>query len=1059
MYTYIIVDDEMIIRQGCIAKLRQIPSLPVEFVGEASNGLEALALIEKMHPDIVITDMKMSGMDGMEFLERLDEQYPNILVIVISGYKLFDYVKQAIEKHAVGYVLKPFSAEEIGEQMRKAIEQLESRSHVQHLQQEVANFAQKEFFLNTILHPWWEGTSASFHENDQMWNQEYLLLTVTTERMDFTEKLESLCSGQLPFPGFVMENPLNKQQNLILLHGAKGQADLSGVAEQLAMGEDFGATIPTIFTDEPQTCHKTALRDPFEETVEILPFTDDFEETFQKTYGVSLLENLPELLWEPKDKPVSQIRYWYHVHVCERFSEAFGDNIGRWCRQHNLALTGHMMNEWTLYSQTLSAGDVMRPMKEFDLPGVDMLCDRRELSTVKQASSVAHQCGRKGVMSELYGVTGWDFDFRNHKLAGDWQAALGVTLRVPHLTWVSMGGEAKRDYPASIGYQSPWYKEYPYIENHFARLNTALTRGKPVVHVGVIHPVESYWLYWGNQRQTSVARQDLESNFTNIIEWLLYNLIDFDFISESILSTDSQSCADAFRMGEMAYDTVIVPECHTLRRTTLMKLQEFAAHRGKVIFMGEAPRYVDARPDDAPAQLAKQCVRIPFRRGSLLEELNDVREIDVETQAVDGTNSTKVKQWESGVRSNNLFYQLRQDGDSRWLFLSHVNRPQNQDVTFIESLNIQVRGEYTPALYDTMTGEIRPAYAEYENGWTKIPYYCSQHDSILFRLEKGKQMHCTAKPQYVLPRGKHILPEPETFQLEEENVLLLDLAEYAFDDGPWNGEEEILRIDNQFREKLGYPLRMEALAQPWTEHAQARAEHTLHMRFRISSSISLPEVTFAMEHPQDVRLVWNQKLIDMCVDGWYVDESIQTVHLPGLLVGENVLELHIPFTRKTNVEWCYLLGDFGVEVAGKEKRLTALPTHIAFGDFVHQGLPFYAGNLIYEVPFTCEAGTLHLEIPQYRGSLVKVELDGRDAGIVALAPYRLNCGTVQAGKHVLKLKLFGNRINAFGAVHNADETEEWYGPNLWRTSGNKWSYEYHLKQTGILTTPEFWVEP
>lgn len=825
------------------------------------------------------------------------------------------------------------------------------------------------------------------------------------------------------------------------------------------MGEDFGATIPTIFTDEPQTCHKTALRDPFEETVVILPFTDDFEETFQKTYGVSLLENLPELLWEPKDKPVSQIRYWYHVHVCERFSEAFGDNIGRWCRQHNLALTGHMMNEWTLYSQTLSAGDVMRPMKEFDLPGVDMLCDRRELSTVKQASSVAHQCGRKGVMSELYGVTGWDFDFRNHKLAGDWQAALGVTLRVPHLTWVSMGGEAKRDYPASIGYQSPWYKEYPYIENHFARLNTALTRGKPVVHVGVIHPVESYWLYWGNQRQTSVARQDLESNFTNIIEWLLYNLIDFDFISESILSTDSQSCADAFRMGEMAYDTVIVPECHTLRRTTLMKLQEFAAHRGKVIFMGEAPRYVDARPDDAPAQLAKQCVRIPFRRGSLLEELNDVREIDVETQAVDGTNSTKVKQWESGVRSNNLFYQLRQDGDSRWLFLSHVNRPQNQDVTFIESLNIQVRGEYTPALYDTMTGEIRPAYAEYENGWTKIPYYCSQHDSILFRLEKGKQMHCTAKPQYVLPRGKHILPEPETFQLEEENVLLLDLAEYAFDDGPWNGEEEILRIDNQFREKLGYPLRMEALAQPWTEHAQARAEHTLHMRFRISSSISLPEVTFAMEHPQDVRLVWNQKLIDMCVDGWYVDESIQTVHLPGLLVGENVLELHIPFTRKTNVEWCYLLGDFGVEVAGKEKRLTALPTHIAFGDFVHQGLPFYAGNLIYEVPFTCEAGTLHLEIPQYRGSLVKVKLDGRDAGIVALAPYRLNCGTVQAGKHVLKLKLFGNRINAFGAVHNADETEEWYGPNLWRTSGNKWSYEYHLKQTGILTTPEFWVEP
>ena len=57
-------------------------------------------------------------------------------------------------------------------------------------------------------------------------------------------------------------------------------------------------------------------------------------------------------------------------------------------------------------------------------------------------------------MSELYGVTSWSFDFRRHKLQGDWQAALGITLRVPHLSWVSMKGEAKRDYPASINYQS-----------------------------------------------------------------------------------------------------------------------------------------------------------------------------------------------------------------------------------------------------------------------------------------------------------------------------------------------------------------------------------------------------------------------------------------------------------------------------------------------------------------------------------------------------------------------------------------------------------------------------
>lgn len=83
------------------------------------------------------------------------------------------------------------------------------------------------------------------------------------------------------------------------------------------------------------------------------------------------------------------------------------------------------MNEWTLHSQTMAVGEAMRPMMNFGIPGIDMLCDRRELSTAKQAQSVARQMGRRGVMSEIYGVTGWTFDFRNPKLAGDWQAALG----------------------------------------------------------------------------------------------------------------------------------------------------------------------------------------------------------------------------------------------------------------------------------------------------------------------------------------------------------------------------------------------------------------------------------------------------------------------------------------------------------------------------------------------------------------------------------------------------------------------------------------------------------
>ena len=225
------------------------------------------------------------------------------------------------------------------------------------------------------------------------------------------------------------------------------------------------------------------------------------------------MDFLPELLWELPERKYSRHRYAYHDHVTERFTEAYSDQVGSWCEKHHLALVGHMMEEPTLQSQTQALGEVMRCLRGFTLPGIDMLCDAREYTTAKQAQSVSHQYGRRGVVSELYGVTNWDFDFRRHKLQGDWQAALGITNRVHHLNWMSMGGEAKRDYPAAIGFQSPWYEEYQQIETHFSRLNVALTRGIPFVKIGVIHPVESMWLLFGPNEQTGMARQELDRQF------------------------------------------------------------------------------------------------------------------------------------------------------------------------------------------------------------------------------------------------------------------------------------------------------------------------------------------------------------------------------------------------------------------------------------------------------------------------------------------------------------------------------------------------------------------
>ncbi|MBS6194055.1 MAG: hypothetical protein KH828_00560 [Clostridiales bacterium] len=826
------------------------------------------------------------------------------------------------------------------------------------------------------------------------------------------------------------------------------------------VGADFGKRIPSIFTDEPQFCHKGRMGYSLARESVIIPYTDDLEETFCAAYGHSLLEKLPEVFWELGEDEVSETRYQYHDHVCQRFTEAYAVQIGKWCQEHGLRLTGHMMEEPTLMSQTAALGEAMRSYKGFDIPGIDMLCDSRELSTVKQAQSAVHQYGREGMLSELYGVTNWDFDFRGHKLQGDWQAALGVTVRVPHLNWVSMAGEAKRDYPAAIGYQSPWYKEYKMMEDHFARVNTAITRGTPVVKVGVIHPVESYWLYWGTEEKTSVIRKELEEGFHSVIDWLLYGLQDFDFISEALFPEQTelgQITEGKLPVGEMKYDAVIVPNCVTLRKTTVERLEKFREQGGKVIFTGKLPKYMDAKKDDRPVQLAEKCLQVPFVSSSIMENLEEYRLVEVKD--------------ERGIRHDNMIYQMRQDGENRWLFLVHVEPMRNRDMPHGEHNTITLKGNWKITLYDTFSGETREIHTENREGNTSFTLTMFEHDSLLLYMEPiameeigckedGEQMTGSEKENEGADQKRIcIIPEkPMDYVLSEPNVCLLDMAEYRFDDGEWQSREEVLRIDNQFRELLGYPLRMEAYAQPWTDQEDCPYEHRLTLKFTVYSEVSLKDLHLALEDASDVEIQINGNHIASEADGWYTDRDIKTVPIGSLCKGSNEIQVSIPYNRKRNIEAMYLLGEFGVWVAGSVSVLKEKPAKLMFGDITRQGFPFYGGNVTYDVPVNLPEGEAAIQISRFRSPLLKVEMDGKEMGPIALSPYVVSLGKVTEGEHRLKITSFGNRVNTFGAIHNCNEVERWFGPNAWRTTGEQWSYEYFINETGILKAPEISVD-
>ncbi|MCR5054375.1 MAG: response regulator [Lachnospiraceae bacterium] len=126
MYRFIIIDDEEIIRKGTVKKLKDL-SDRIECAGEAGDGVEGLRIIKEQSPDFVILDMQMPNMDGMALLPALAKEYPDLPLLVISGFKDFDYIKQAISSNAIEYILKPFSKETIQSNVLKIIDILETR--------------------------------------------------------------------------------------------------------------------------------------------------------------------------------------------------------------------------------------------------------------------------------------------------------------------------------------------------------------------------------------------------------------------------------------------------------------------------------------------------------------------------------------------------------------------------------------------------------------------------------------------------------------------------------------------------------------------------------------------------------------------------------------------------------------------------------------------------------------------------------------------------------------------------------------------------------------------
>ena len=155
-YTILLVDDEEEVIQAIIRKINW-EELGFSVVGYADNGIKALEMIEESQPDVVMTDIKMPYMDGMELCSHIRREYPAMKIVLFTGFDEFEYAKEAVHLEIKEYMLKPVNATELSESLTNLKHTLdrerEEKLNVQKLENyfdDVLPIIQTNFFVSLI---------------------------------------------------------------------------------------------------------------------------------------------------------------------------------------------------------------------------------------------------------------------------------------------------------------------------------------------------------------------------------------------------------------------------------------------------------------------------------------------------------------------------------------------------------------------------------------------------------------------------------------------------------------------------------------------------------------------------------------------------------------------------------------------------------------------------------------------------------------------------------------------------------------------------------------------
>ena len=730
---------------------------------------------------------------------------------------------------------------------------------------------------------------------------------------------------------------------------------------------DIQEDIVGFFTDEPQYCGMTGY-----------PFSKKVLAYYQDVYKEDPLEKLG-LLFE-NGNGYEQFRYRYFKACQTLFLKNFAEKLYNWHEENGLKITGHYVEERTLFTQMLNNAGIMPYYEFMHMPGIDWLCRRYlRVSTIRQLTSVTAQLQKTHALTEAFGMTGWDVTPKELKSIADYQYNYGVNVMCQHLLPYSERGERKNDFPTHFTPFNAWYQRgIKEFNGYFDALGQWIRDSKEEVRVGVFCPVRSAYLQYDYTNWCSLEDIDI-SYIDDACENLANHHVAFHILDETILARYGDVAEGKLIVGACAYETIVIPKTYIIDKTTDELLRSFVEQGGKVLLIDEKPTMVEGVVCDFEY----------LQTNTSWEEIYAKKEYAV-------SSSSKF-----------LHTSLREVNGKEYIFA--VNVGDEEIITSFSRREMRFN-----AVYDVVTGEV-----SYVGNHFIIP----PKQSVIVCKYDGEQPLISSYETIEIGSGEYSVVDYNA------NYLPLDFACLSFDGVHFEPPMLVAGIFRKLLEKrycgdviLKFTFDVKDVPENISLLMEDvdRVQATLNGQRITFDGVSKLDEIYAAANLENKLLKGKNELL--VTYKFYQNESVYYA-----LFGEGVSEsLRNCMTYDTMLTTPYLSGKFGVysdnfRQGDTDRTLHADTFYIGasprrVSDFVQDGFPFFAGNVTINTTFHTNFENVKLKL-NGRFHFAEVTVNSQSAGTlmftdcIHVSPY------IVKGENRLELKLYSGNRNLLGPHH------------------------------------------